>query len=439
MREATLHDAGRATQVTGAPGATPTGGSQAPMVREPAADPPRKKRILFVDDERDLLESLRDAMHIHRHAWSVALCSGGDDALQELASEPADVIVADMQMPGMDGATLLGHVRDLYPTTIRMVLSGYASPQHLTRAAAVAHRFLGKPFDAAELSRLIERSCALRELTQEAEAFRKTAAATALPSRPGVHAQITTILADPGWEPDQIALAIESDIAITAKVLQLANSAFFGIGRTVTSVREAVIYLGVETIKSLSLMAEAFDKLAPEDLECFSFEQFQRHAMLVARVAGAILPPGRSQQEAVTAGLLHDIGKLVLIADDPKRWNELNDIAIQRNVPLHEVEAEVEGATHAATGAYLLSLWGLPDGVVEAVAHHHDPDELSATALDAVAAVHIANALANDVEAAASGRAPSGGLDEAFLARLGVSAQQPGWRQLAARCAENLN
>ena len=439
MREAISHDAGRPTLVTAELAAVTAGGSQAPMAREPAAEPPRKKRILFVDDEPDLLESLRDAMHIHRRTWAVTLCSSGDAALQELADEPADVIVADMQMPEMDGATLLGHVRDLYPTTIRMVLSGYASPQHLTRAAAVAHRFLGKPFDAAELSRLIERSCALRELTQEAEAFRRTAAATSLPSRPGVHTQITTILADPGWEPDQIALAIESDIAITAKVLQLANSAFFGIGRTVTSVREAVVYLGVETIKSLSLMAEAFGKLAPDHLEGFSIEQFQRHAMLVARVAGAILLLGRSQQEAITAGLLHDIGKLVLIADDPEHWNRLNDIAVDRHIPLHQVEEEIETVTHAATGAYLLSLWGLPDGVVEAVAHHHDPGELPATALDAVAAVHIANALANDIEAGASGRAPSGGLDEAFLAKLGVSAQQPGWRQLAVRCAENLN
>jgi HD-like signal output (HDOD) protein/CheY-like chemotaxis protein len=438
MREAISHDAGRAAEVTGEPRAIAAEGSQAPMVHRPA-EPPRKKRILFVDDEPDLLESLRDAMHIHRRAWAVTLCSSGAAALQELAQEPADVIVADMQMPQMDGATLLGHVRDLYPTTIRMVLSGYASPQHLTRAAAVAHRFLGKPFDAAELSQLIERSCALRELTEEAEAFRRTAAATSLPSRPGVHGQITTILADPAWEPEQIAMAIESDIAITAKVLQLANSAFFGIGRTVTSVREAVVYLGVETIKSLSLMAEAFGKLAPDELDGFSIDDFQRHAMLVARVAGGILSPGRSQQEAVTAGLLHDIGKLVLIADDAARWRELNDIAVARNVPLHVVEEELEGATHAATGAYLLSLWGLPDGVVEAVAHHHDPSDLPATALDAVAAVHIANALANDIETGAPGRAPSGGLDQDFLAQIGVSAQTPGWYQLAVRCAENLN
>lgn len=439
MREAISHDAGRAGAATGEPPAGEAGPFRTPSPLGPPEEPARKKRIVFVDDEPDLLESLRDATHRYRHTWTVALCESGEAALAVLAEEPADVIVADMQMPGMDGATLLGHVCELYPTTIRMVLSGYASPQHLTRAATVAHRFLGKPFDAAELARLIERSCALRELTQEAEAFRRAAATTALPSRPGVHTQITSILADPGWEPDQIALAIESDISITAKVLQLANSAFFGIGRTVTSVREAVIYLGVETIKSLTLMAEAFGKLAPKPIEGFSIDQFQRHAMLVARVAGAILPPGRAQQEAVAAGLLHDIGKLVLIADDPTYWSKLNDIAVERQLPFHEVEQVEQGVNHAATGAYLLSLWGLPDGVVEAVAHHHDPRGVPATALDAVAAVHIANALANDIEAGADGRAPSGGLDEAFLAKIGVSAQQPSWRQLALRCAENLN
>ncbi len=155
------------------------------MAPEPATAPVRKKRILFVDDEPDLLESLQDAMHRHRHMWSVLLASGGEPALEILAEEPADVVVADMQMPGMDGATLLGHIRDLYPTTIRMVLSGYASPQHLTRAAAVAHRFLGKPFDAAELARLIERSCALRELTLRGRGIPKDGRRdrTAIPAR----------------------------------------------------------------------------------------------------------------------------------------------------------------------------------------------------------------------------------------------------------------
>src|SRR5512135_2175421 len=138
----------------------------------PAETQNARKRILFVDDEQALLESLRDVMRRYRHIWDVDFARGGEAALALLAEEPADVVVADMRMPDMDGATLLSHVRDTYPTTIRMILSGYASPQHLTRAATVAHRFLGKPFNADELAALIERSCALRELTERAEAYR---------------------------------------------------------------------------------------------------------------------------------------------------------------------------------------------------------------------------------------------------------------------------
>jgi putative nucleotidyltransferase with HDIG domain len=403
-----------------------------------AEAPDARKRILFVDDEQALLESLRDVMRRYRHIWDVDFARGGEAALTLLAEEPADVVVADMRMPDMDGATLLSRVRDEYPTTIRMILSGYASPQHLTRASTVAHRFLGKPFNADELAALIERSCALRELTEGAEAYRATAAATALPSRPGIYTQLNEVLSNPAWEPTQVAAVLEGDIAITAKVLQLGNSAFFGVGHRITSVRDAVVYLGVETIKSLTLTAEAFGHLAPGGVPGFSIDQFQHHAMLVARIAAGILPDGRDQQEAVTAALLHDVGKLVLIGDDPERWRALNEEAHRRQVPLHFVELEQEGVTHAATGAYLLSLWGLPDGVVEAVAHHHDPGSLPGVGLDPVAAVHIANALANELEPEVEGRPPAQPLDDGFINQLGVGAQQNVWRRMAATAASQL-
>jgi putative nucleotidyltransferase with HDIG domain len=170
----------------------------------------------------------------------------------------------------------------------------------------------------------------------------------------------------------------------------------------------------------------------------FSPARFQAHAMLTARIAGSVLPAGPEREEAITATLLHDVGKLVLIGDDPARWARLNTEACRRELPLYVVEQECEGVTHAATGAYLLSLWGLPDGVVEAVAHHHEPGVVAAGALDPVLAVHIANALANAVTPRQEGTPPTEPLDEALLAELGLLDRQSVWWSTAASCADQL-
>ncbi len=389
------------------------------------------KRVLFVDDEVDVLDALRDALRRYRRVWRMRFATGGVPALVALEAEPADVIVSDIQMPGMDGAELLARVQESYPATIRIVLSGYANTAVITRAATVAHRILAKPCDVDELALVIERSCALHELTEHAEQLRAAAGATTLPSCPGLYAEITGLLAKPGSGPEDIAAVIERDAAMTAKLLQLANSAFFGVGRNVSRIRDAVVFLGSDTIKTLTLSTEAFSKLAPRRLQGFSIEEFQRHATLSARIAAAILPAGAAQQDAITAALLHDIGQLVSIADDRHRWQTQVEQARGRELPLYVIEQELQGITHAETGAYLLSLWGLPDGVVEAVAHHHDPGAVPGVVLDAIGAVHIADALAHEVRQGPDERTPPPRLDVAFIDRVGVSSRLDQWRELA--------
>ena len=391
------------------------------------------KRILFVDDQPDTFGALQHALEAQAGSWQVAYAPGGEAALAALTADPVDVLIAEEQVAGMDGVTLLTRVRDEHPTTIRMILSGTTRPG---LATIVSHRLLSKPCNVEELSVLIKRSCALHERAGEVEAFRKSMATTALPSRPGVYMELNQALSDPDWQPYQVSAVLERDVAMSAKVLQLANSALFGLTSTVTSVRDAVMYLGVETIRSLALTAEAFGKIAPRGSAGFSLDEFQAHAMLVARITASILPAGRTQQEAVTAALLHDIGKLVLIADGDRRWAELNEQALDRNVPVHVIEAENDGVTHAHIGAHLLSLWGLPDGIVEAVAHHHDPSDVDGLAFDGVAAVHIANGLANELVPPDEGEAPAAGLDLELLDRLGLRPRLEVWRQRARELAD---
>ena len=394
-----------------------------------AASAPR--RILLVDPGSAVCELLRETMASAGPQWRVEWAAGGEEALRKLTGEPADVVIADEQLAEMDGVTLLTRVRDRHPTAIRMILSQAASSQRPSVAAMVAHRMLAKPCQVTELETAIRRSCDLRTLTGEAEAYRRTMAAAALPSRPGVYMELNQVLSDPNWQPSHISAVVERDVALSAKVLQLANSALFGLTQEVTSVQGAVMYLGVDTIRSLALTAEAFAKLAPRNTDGFSIDEFQDHAMLVARITAAVLPASRVQQEAVTAALLHDIGKLVLVADRGSRWAELNREAVARQLPLHDVETEREGVTHADLGAHLLSLWGLPDGIAEAVAHHHRPVAVEGLELDAVAAVHIANALAHELHPPQEGTPPYQPLDEDLLDRLQIRPQLELWRRLA--------
>jgi putative nucleotidyltransferase with HDIG domain len=402
------------------------------------AEPPRK-RILFADDEPQVLDSLRDALRRYRHQWDVRFASGGEEALAALESEPADIIVSDIQMPRMNGATLLHRVQDRYPATIRIVLSGYADCEIVARAAPAAHRILAKPCDLDALRLLLERSCALHDLSEVAEMYRLTVAATTLPSRPALYGELTEVVADARSSTEDIAAVIERDVAMSAKILQLANSAFFGGGRSVAEVRDAVVHLGADTIKSLTVSAEAFGKLAPAGIDSHTIDGFQAHALLVARIAGAVAADGDTKRDAITAALLHDIGKLVAISDDRDRWARITQEGRHRRMPRHQVEKELEEVTHAATGAYLLALWGLPLGVVEAVAGHHDPRLLPGESFDVTAAVHIADALAHELRPDLGDGTPPPLLDFAYVERLGVTAAQlERWRELAAEAAASL-
>jgi HD-like signal output (HDOD) protein/ActR/RegA family two-component response regulator len=402
----------------------------------PFAEAGATKRILFVDEQPDTFASLKEVMRRSGPTWNVEYAAGGAAALAALEEGPVDVVIAEERMSPMDGVTLLTRLRDRHPMTIRMILSEAVGSKRPSVAAIIAHRFLGKPCNVAELGVLIRRSCDLRDLTGDAEAYRRTMSATALPSSPGMYMELSQILSDPTWQPSQVSAVIERDVAMSAKVLQLANSALFGLTQTVTSVRDAVVYLGGDTIRSLALTAEAFGKLAPKRAEGFSIDAFQNHAMLVARIAAAILPPGRAQQEAVTASLLHDIGKLIVISDGSNRWKLLNLEAVERRLPLYEVEHEREGVTHAELGAYLLSLWGLPDGIVEAVAHHHNPGAADGYAFDGVAVVHIADALAHELQKASDDTAPAPTVDEDLLDRLGMRPRLDLWRHMARQLVE---
>ena len=247
------------------------------------------KRILFVDDERYLLDGLRDALRPFRRQWSMSFVTNGEEALARLDDEEHDIVVSDLRMPGMDGATLLGLVRATHPSTVRIVLSGQAELRMVARAAGVAHRLLSKPCEIEELTRVIERSCELQEMTNRVELNRRATGASALPSVPRLYLELTELLQSGETGAEDAARVVESDIAMAAKVLQLANSAFFGRRHPVTGVREAVAYLGLQALRALALSVEAFHRFPIHPpIPGFDVEDLQRHCSRVARLAHTI-------------------------------------------------------------------------------------------------------------------------------------------------------
>jgi putative nucleotidyltransferase with HDIG domain len=244
------------------------------------------------------------------------------------------------------------------------------------------------------------------------------------------------MLADPAAEPRAVAGVIEQDPAVSARVLQVVNSAYFGLSQPITSLTHAVLHLGIEAIKNLTLTVEVFGSFRiPRG---FSLDLLQQHSYLTAKIAGALVSGHGKAQDAFTAALLHDVGKLVLASRMPERFVEASRLSGERAVPVYAVERELHGFTHAEAGAYLLGLWGLPYPVVEAVAHHHDPLRVKQYGFDTLAAVHVADHLAWEQapRSAAQLGATVEPLDAAYLETIGVGHEVEIWRAAAARQLE---
>jgi HD-like signal output (HDOD) protein/CheY-like chemotaxis protein len=369
-----------------------------------------------------------------RDHWEVAFAQGGEAALAMLDAAPFDVVVSDMRMPGMDGAALLGCIRERYPEVIRFILSGHSDLNGAYRAVPVAHQFLGKPCDPDALRVAIERACNLKLVLSDESLCRTIGAVRELPALPRTYLELTKALGDSDVSLDRVAKIVEQDVAIAAKLLQLVNSAFFGLSREVTNVQAAVSYLGVDVLQSLVLSIGVFRSFEDAGMmQGFSVERFQSHAYLTAKTADALPTPKHLKGVTSLAALLHDVGKLVLAMKMPAHLARVLAMAREQGRPLYEVEQELIGVTHAEIGAYLLGLWGLPWPVVEAVAHHHAPTRVPEQGFDALAAVYVANILA--LECTPS---PSGGedlvqpsFDGDYLDSLGVSAQLAEWRVAA--------
>jgi HD-like signal output (HDOD) protein len=389
-------------------------------------------RVLFVDDEQQLLDGLRDVLRKQRKRWEMHFIHDARLAIERMQEQPFDAVVTDMRMPGMDGAALLAHVKAHFSATARIILSGQADRESVLRALPNAHQFLSKPCDPELLVSVIERVNQLQTRLVDAQVRSIVGGIDSLPSAPNTYWELTMAAERPEVSLAEIAAIIERDPAMTLKVLQLVNSAYFGAARHVSTVQQAVGRLGLELLKALTLSVHAFDTLKGPPCKGFSIDALQQHSFLTARLAKQLLSDPALGAEAFATAVLHDVGQLVLAVGATERFEHVlaDQRASQR--PLYEVEVEQLGATHGEVGAYLLGSWGLPINMVETVAYHHMPSNASSACQRVLAAVHVADALVDQGVYKGASAGQDQKLDLAFIARMGLSAELPRWRELAA-------
>jgi putative nucleotidyltransferase with HDIG domain len=356
----------------------------------------RNHFVLFVDDDPMILKGLKRSLEEYDDVWSADFAVSGRDALAKLAEQPFDAIVTDMHMPGMDGIQLLDAVSKDMPAVMRFVLSGNMREDQELRSAHLVHQMIPKPCDMERIYGIVERACQLRDNLSDPQLLRIITGIKTLPSVPLIYNQLLKELQSENTSAQTVGNIIAQDAAMTAKILQLVNSSFFGLADNVNTPQRAVTILGLNTVKALVLGIQVFSEYQGRVNLPVSIDVLWKHSLLVSSLASSIARTlkltTQEQENARVAGILHDIGKLLLF----KIPDFFLKVRVNRyGVISKEAEYKVLGTSHAEMGAYLLGIWGLPNAIVEAVAFHHQPGMQIHEKAGLVTVLYAANGLIN--------------------------------------------
>jgi HD-like signal output (HDOD) protein len=384
------------------------------------------KKILFVDDEENILEGLQRTLRPLRNEWDMVFLNSGAEALEALKKESFDVILSDLWMAEMNGPLLLAEAKKISPETVRIILSGTIDEDYVMKSVSVAQQYLIKPCDIDTLQNTVNRACALHSFLANDELKKLIGQMKSLPSLPSLYREIVEELQLPDSSLQKIGKIFEKDIAMTARILQLVNSAFFGVRRKISSPAKAVGLLGVETVQSLVLSLEIFSQFHHDKPGASYLDELWKHSMTVGMFTQTIArleeKDLKKHKLYMTAGLLHDTGKLVLCYNFPDKYSEIVSSA-QGSAHFLELEYSAFGASHMEIGAYLLGIWGLLDPIVEAAGFHHNPQQCITRAFSPLAAVHVADAFVHQIADEADEL-----IDDRFIEDLGVSNRIAAWR-----------
>ena len=323
---------------------------------------------------------------------------------------------------------------------VRIVLSGQSDIDLILQTVLPAHQYLTKPCEPEKLRAAIEQALKVRGIVSDRTVQALVSSMDSLPVLPQLYRDITDELNASDPSPQIVGRIIAKDVGMTAAILKVVHSSFFGFARHIATPEQAVVLLGLNTVRSLVLTTHIFSLFDLSKVPDYSLPELWDHCIRVSALARRICQTMQTDKEmednAGIAGMLHDVGKLIFAAKLTKQYNEILRIVRQENRLVWEVERDMLGVTHTEVGAYLMGLWGLPSPVVEAIAFHHAPTA-AGEGFKPLTAVHAANVfdrngfVLNDAYAKPE-------LDGGYIQKLGLLDRIPEWEKAAASYFEEV-
>jgi len=335
-------------------------------------------KIIFVDDEHAMLAAYERLLRDMRNTWQMTFVDSSEKALAEFSRGDFDIIVADIGLPGMDGFALLREIMTKSPSTIRLIVSGRSDDETVLNSLKVAHQYLFKQTDVMRIKEAIQNAIDVHGAFEK-EQFKKVMSRVQdLPSLPRLYNRLLGEIAHEHSSMDVIGDIVSEDVAMTAKVLRIVNSPYFGLRRDIRTPKEAVRYLGTETLKTMVLAVELFSSLKLEPSLMDYSSTLWDHSITVGAFSRLIAASEGAQKldvdNAFSAGVLHDVGKIVMMLNFPGPYaNFLRELSERKDVIIFDLERDYFGVSHQEVGGYLLRVWGIPNAIVEPVLFHHQP------------------------------------------------------------------
>lgn len=390
------------------------------------------RSILVVDEDLQALQTLQGLVQSMRPEWKMTFAQGGAEALEEVRKQPFHAVISSLTLPGSEPGQVFREIRELQPTALRIALTGPGETDAVIRSLTLVQQALGRTRDAGELIAMVESTERLGSV--DGELGNVLGRIGSLPTLPRLYRDLMRALEDDQTTPRRVGEILRQDIGMTARLLQLVNSPFFGLRRSVEDIHEAVHFLGLETIQALVLAEGVFEQIGELATRRISLADIWKHSLDVARGARAIAAmEGLSRHvraEAFLGGVLHDLGIVILAREFPERYDQVIEHSHTFGMPIVIAERSEFGASHQEVGAYLLGLWGIQSSVVTAVSCHHSPGRFSVLGLTSVMTIHLADVLCSHGQHFLFEHLT---MDEVAINSLDLRDRIPGWRQLLAQ------